>query len=116
MAKHIEKEAALGSLCAACEVVPIEAKELCPHRLTGCQEYANIFVLPAADLVEVVRCRECIYAPSGPESGGFALEWPHDEWPEDNPCPCKCEDGWYSQKPKPDFYCASGKRKDGGQE
>ena len=71
--------------------------------------------IPAADVRPVVRCRDCMYAPSGTGDGedqGFSLEWPYDEWPEDNPCPCKCEDGWYSHKPKPDFFCANGKRKE----
>ena len=56
---------------------------------------------------EIVRCRDCMYSPSGTDDAdntGFGLEWPHDDWPEDNPCPCKCEDGWYSHKPKPDFF------------
>ena len=68
-----------------------------------------------ADVRPVVLCRDCKYAPSGTDGGedqGFSLEWPHDEWPEDNPCPCKCEDGWYSHKPKPDFFCANGKGKE----
>lgn len=71
--------------------------------------------LPAADVRPVVLCKDCMYAPSGTDGGedqGFALEWPHDEWPEDNPCPCKCDDGWYSHKPKPDFFCANGKREE----
>ena len=70
--------------------------------------------IPAADVRPVVLCKDCIYAPSGTDDGedqGFALEWPHDEWPENNPCPCKCEDGWYSYKPKPNFFCANGKVK-----
>ena len=72
-------------------------------------------LIHAADVRPVVYCRDCKYAPSGTDGGedqGFALEWPHDEWPEDNPCPCKCEDGWYSHKPKPDFFCANGKREE----
>ena len=71
--------------------------------------------IPAADVRPVVQCKDCMYAPSGTDDGedrGFALEWPHDEWPEDNPCPCKCDDGWYSHKPKPDFFCANGKREE----
>ena len=74
----------------------------------------RVMSLPAADVRPVVRCRDCMYAPLGTDDGedqGFALEWPYDEWPEDNPCPCKCEDGWYSHKPKPDFFCANGRRK-----
>lgn len=71
----------------------------------------------AADVVEVVRCRECRYAPSGTDDGaeqGFGLEWPEDGPYHTNPCPLNIADGWYSHKPKPDFFCAWGKRKDGG--
>lgn len=80
----------------------------------------RIRAIPAADVVEVVRCRECRFAPSGTDDSveqGFGLEWPDDNWPyHTNPCPYWCEDEYYSHKPKPDFFCAAGKRKDGGQE
>ena len=66
---------------------------------------------PAADVRPVVTCSECMYAPFGTDEG-FDLEWPHDDWPENNPCPCKCDDGWYSYKPNPEFYCANGKREE----
>lgn len=75
----------------------------------------EIRAIPAADVRPVVTCGKCMYAPAGTDSGknqGFGLEWPHDDWPEDNPCPCKCADGWYSHKPKPDFFCANGKREE----
>ena len=71
-------------------------------------------LIHAADVRPVVYCRDCKYAPSGTDGGedqGFALEWPHDEWPEDNPCPCKCADEWYSHKPAPDFFCAAGEKR-----
>lgn len=73
--------------------------------------FDKIESIPAADVRPVVTCSECIYAPSG-DGQGFDLEWPHDEWPEYNPCPWKCEDGWYSYKPRPDFFCANGKREE----
>ena len=57
MVKYIPSELALDSLCAACEIVPIDEKENCPYRFTGCQEYANIFSLPAADVKPMVRSR-----------------------------------------------------------
>jgi hypothetical protein len=75
----------------------------------------DVECLPAADVRPVVLCRDCKFAPSGTDGGedqGFGLEWPHDEWPEDNPCPCKCADGWYSHKPKPDFFCAAGEKRE----
>lgn len=71
--------------------------------------------LLSIDVRPVVLCKDCMYAPSGTDDGedrGFALEWPHDEWPEDNPCPCKCDDGWYSHKPRSNFFCANGKREE----
>ena len=52
---YISREAALESLCIACEYVPIDEKENCPYKFTGCQEYANIFAIPAADVRPVVR-------------------------------------------------------------
>lgn len=69
-AEYIEREAALESLCTGCEYVPIDEKENCPYRFTGCQEYANIFSIPAADVVPVRHGRwiviaefnDCVYA------------------------------------------------------
>lgn len=67
--------------------------------------------IPVAVVREVVLCRDCMFAPIG-EHDGADLEWPCNEWPNRNPCPCKCEDNWHSHKPAPDFYCAIGKKKD----
>lgn len=61
-----------------------------------------------ADVVEVVRCKDCKYMPKGTD--GNELEWPFNEYPDRNPCPLKCEDNWHSHKPDIDFYCAYGKR------
>lgn len=123
MPEYISREAVLNHLndiwltATPTDGRPDINKRLAAARAEGIRDAMDAAeALPAADVVEVVRCRDCIYAPSGPESGGFALEWPYDDWPEDNPCPCKCEDGWYSHKPKPDFYCASGERKERGQD
>lgn len=61
---------------------------------------------------EIVRCSECRYAPTGEDNGedhGFGLIWPdHEKFV----CPFQCDDGWYSRKPRPDFFCANGKRKE----
>lgn len=67
-----------------------------------------------AGVLPVVLCRDCIYAPTAPDDGvesGFDLEWPEYGPFNDNPCPFKCPDRWYSRKPAPDFFCANGKRK-----
>lgn len=87
-AEYIKREAALESLCTGCEYVPIEEKEVCPYRFTGCQEYANIFAIPAADVVPVVRCKEC----------ANQFDWP-----------------WCGMFPD-DGYCSAGARMDGDEE
>lgn len=66
--------------------------------------------LPAADVVEVVRCKDCIHRPSRihgaeDEREGLNLEFP-DDW-----CPMQCEDGWYNRMPRDDFFCGYGERK-----
>lgn len=79
----------------------------------------NNDAIPAADVVPVIRCGECRYAPIGTDDGeeqGFGLEWPEDEQYQTNPCPFRCEDGWYSHKPQLNFFCAHGRRKDGDKE
>lgn len=70
---------------------------------------AMINSVPAADVVEVVRCRDCIHRPSG-TGVNHDVKFPDDE------CPCKCPDTWYSWMPPDDWYCADGKRKDGGKD
>ena len=82
-------------------------------------EFYDLVHVPEPHGRPVVLCRDCKYAPSGTDDGegrGFDLEWPHDEWPEDNPCPCKCDDGWYSHKPAPDFFCAAGEKREENKE
>lgn len=99
MPEYISREAALDSICTACEAVPIDEKENCPYKFTGC-EYGSVFAIPAADVVEVVRCRECFYNRGETK----------DLW--GNPA-IKCVTAVTHE---PDWYCASGKRKDGGQD
>lgn len=67
--------------------------------------------IPAADVVEVVRCKDCKHRPISTIEGedyGFSLEPPDDDWR----CPClNGDDGWYSWMPEDDFYCADGERR-----
>lgn len=69
--------------------------------------------LSGADVVEVVRCKDCIHRPFSTEPGetsGFAVEAP------DCICPCyNPDDGYYSWVPDDAFFCADGKRKEGRQ-
>lgn len=63
-----------------------------------------IDALPSADVIEVVRCKDCKHRPTGEERDD--LEFPDDK------CPCKCEDYWYSWKPSDNWFCGNGERKD----
>lgn len=66
---------------------------------------------PAADVVPVVRCKDCKYKPTAPDgiTYGLQVEFP-DKWA--NRCPCLCEDGWYSWVPDDDFFCAYGAKRE----
>lgn len=64
-----------------------------------------------ADMVEVVRCKDCKHRPYSTEPGktyGLTIEAP------DGRCPCYNEDdGWYSWVPDNEFFCFYGERKEG---
>lgn len=61
--------------------------------------------VPSVDAVEVVRCKDCKYKPTGTGCN-------HDlEFPVHYKCPCECDDYWYSWMPKDDFFCGNGERK-----
>ena len=118
MSNYISKETAEELLLQPITMSICLTREEClAKRSQRDIDIALIHSIPAADMRPVVLCKDCIYAPSGTDDGedrGFALEWPHDEWPEYNLCPYKCDDGWYSHKPKPSFFCANGKVKNNG--
>lgn len=105
MTEYIERESALMSLCTGCEYVPIEEKEVCPFRFTGCQEYANIFAIPAADVVPVVRCWECKY---GEHTG---IEWFCDK--HSGHADRFGEDASYHEYHSKYWFCADGERRNG---
>ena len=71
----------------------------------------TIDYVPAADVVEVVRCKDCKHRPYLTEPGktyGLTIEAP------DGRCPCYNEDdGWYSWVPDNEFFCFFGERKEG---
>ena len=102
MAEYIEREAE-DYWCERCcnfdkENVGMDATAIC--KLTGCltycQEYGGNckgFNVPAADVVEVVRCKDCAV--------------PHNKW-----LGCPNLNGLI---PPPDFYCAKGERKGEGE-
>lgn len=62
---------------------------------------------PEADVVSIVRCKDCKYKPTAPDgiTYGLQVEFP-DKWC--NLCPCLCEDGWHSWVPDDNFFCGYG--------
>ena len=69
-------------------------------------------LVPAADVVEVVRCGECIHAPLPGDGEGSEIKWPeHDDVWLDETCPYCCSDRWYSIRPNPDWFCNKGERR-----
>lgn len=65
-----------------------------------------------ADVVEVVRCKDCKHKPNG-YTDYDVLRYPNFPHKENNPCPCQVfEDEWYSWIPNDDFYCSYGERAD----
>lgn len=97
MDEYVKRGSALESLCIACEVVPIDEKENCPYRFAGCQEYANIIEIPAADVVEIVRCKDC----------RFYYAWPDDF----KTCHYFYEIDGASKITGAEDYCSQGERK-----
>ena len=74
--------------CERSDMLPIE-----------CSAITLIKNIPAADVVEVVRCRDCVHGEH--YYGGVSCRMP--SFPE-----------WKVHEK--DYFCADGKRKDGGQE
>ena len=93
MSRYMKREDAIFAACkvldkfGGCSLGPF-----CPD--SGCREVREVFEnVPAADAVEVVRCRDCVY------------------WRGENDC-CEGIGIDFSQN----GYCSFGERKDGGQD
>ena len=65
------------------------------------------------ELVEVVRCKDCIHRPIKDSEEIHNVCPPLDNHRyEDYTCPCLNEDdGWYSWCPSDEWFCAEGKAK-----
>ena len=84
--------------------------KVCKTQLLDCIH--AIKEMPAADVVEVVRCKDCIHAPLPGDCEGD-MEWPKiDGIYEDCTCPHFCDDNWYSARPDPDGFCENGERRE----
>lgn len=91
MDEYIRRRAALSEACKGCGIdFPCE-----PCEPQDCEIKARLQAIPAADVVDVVRCRDCKHRT------------------ED----CFCTGrGWPMQLVADDGFCEKGKPKDGGQE
>ena len=89
MNDFIRKKDVLSTLCYALCKMRNESGKPCEW---PCPEYTQFANIPAEDVVEVVRCRDCKYRL------------------EDNFCTGR---GWPKQMVADDGFCEKGKRKDG---
>lgn len=89
---YISREAAKDEMCERCSNVL-----MCTRSDNDCPIKRGLNSIPAADVVEVVRCCECAY---------------HDDESQYHYCR-----KWRRNCPDDsDFFCKWGKRKDGGQD
>ena len=67
---------------------------------------------PTADMVEVVRCKDCKHRGYiVKDSRGY--EW--IEYEETSHCPFQCyDDDYYNRLSEDDFFCANGERREDG--
>ena len=86
----------------------IDTDTLKYHTNNYCQEIVTkdeIDAMPSADVVEVVRCKDCKHRPYLDEDGFIE--------PENSICPCINEDDDdYSWLPEDDWFCADGERRE----
>lgn len=67
-----------------------------------------------ADVVEVVRCKDCVHRPIVQDASmryGFGITGPEENGDTDFTCPYLCSDPYYNRMPKDDWYCSSGKKR-----
>ena len=117
MVEYISKS---DAVLAACRVLDkfggCSMGLFCPD--SGCREVREVVdSVPAADVVEVVRCKDCVHRPEASDgvTSGVRVEAPRDEegWHDDT-CPYLCGDPWYNEIPNDDWFCHLGERKGNG--
>ena len=107
---YISREIVIDDIIVECYHCPVEGK--CCEYCANTKRMDRIKNTPAADVVEVVRCKDCIHAPLPGEGHSFDVIWPRNDWGlEYSPCPYFCDDGFYSIRPKPDWFCHIGEKK-----
>ena len=103
--KYISQDAAIEQTCFNCA-----EREMCNG---VCDDTDRIRAIPAADVVEVVRCKDCIHAPLPKSYYCNEIKWPKiDLIFDDTTCPYYCDDSYYSRRPLPDWFCCHGERRE----
>ena len=72
-------------------------------------------LIPTADVVEVVRCKDCTHKPyvipAKYDISGKCVKYSYVTAP-DGVCPYICDDSWYNRVPEDNFFCGFGERKE----
>ena len=108
--EYISREAAIEIICGPCAFKAACVAGVEPR----CKYYTRMTQIPAADVVEVVRCRDCKHRPVVKDEShpyGFGLACPKEGAYQDVTCPYLCDDGYYNRMPADDWYCAEGDRR-----
>ena len=87
--EYIEREKAIGIMCDGCNIEFSDE----PCEPNDCRLYRGIREMPAADVVEVVRCKNCEHLTKKGICDKFRQRYP-----------------FY---PEADFHCGFGNRKEG---
>lgn len=95
-----------------------DAKDFVRHAYhKGLNPVEYLDEVPTADVVEVVRCKNCKHRPEIVDPRrpyGNGLEGPRiDQFGYDDTCPYLCGDSWYNRMPNDDGFCDLGEAKDG---
>lgn len=97
MDEYIRRREALSEACKGCSIdFPCE-----PCEPQDCEIKARLQAIPAADVVEAVRCGQCKHCVEHYDTDGNAPYWTCQEWDSGTDY---------------DGYCYYGKRKDGGKD
>lgn len=73
---------------------------------TDAEFIAMDMAVKALEQPEIVTCKDCKHRPI--EKDGEIRPPKEDDWK----CPCLCDDYFYSWRPKDNFFCANGERRE----
>ena len=100
--EYIEREAAMKAICVCCNCY-------CDEGDCTCADKVEIMNIPVADVVEVVRCKDCTYGQS------LDRTKPPFKYYKESCVMCTCEDviGDEPMVYTPNHFCSYGVKKDG---